>query len=127
MSAEGFFAFTQKIDPQSFKVFCAILAEGDVAKASRQLAMPDSTGRKMVREWSTHNEPAYQTLVDLVDWRKEVGGKQTIPFNPEIFHERQQTTNYQALLSDVLDGLASMTPGNWEDECSQLADLLRPY
>jgi hypothetical protein len=30
------------------------------------------------------------------------------------------------LLSDVLDGLLSMTADNWPDLCAELADLLRP-
>jgi hypothetical protein len=41
-------------------------------------------------------------------------------------HEQAETTDYPGLLSDILDGLLSMTETNWQDLCEDLADRLRP-
>jgi hypothetical protein len=126
MSAKGLFEFTQKVDSKSFKILCTILAEGNVAKASRALGVTDPAVRKHMRQWAK-NGPAYQVMLDLVRWRKTISGKEKVPFNPEVFHEKQPTIDYPGLLSDVLDGLLSMTDTNWEDHCAELAELLRPH
>ena len=76
MLAEGLFAFTRKVDAESFKVLCGVLAEGDVAKASRTLGMPDGSIRTLMRRWRGMGKP-YQVMLDLVRWRKAVGGKET--------------------------------------------------
>ena len=125
MLAEGLFAFTQKVDANSFKVLCAILAEGDVAKASRSLATPEATVRAVVRRWRERGKE-YRAMVDLVRWRKKVGRKEKLPLNEAIVHERAATTDYPGLLSDVLEGLLSMTEENWAERCEDLAEMLRP-
>ena len=125
MQADGIFAFTQKVDATSFKILCAVLAHGDVAKAGRTLGIGDPMMRKLLRQWRTRG-PAYQAMLDLVRWRKKVGRKETMPLNDAILHEKADTTDYPALLSDVLDGLLSMTETNWQDLAEELAQLLRP-
>ena len=125
MQADGMFAFTRKVDATSFKVLCAVLAEGDVAKAGRTLGISDPMMRKTLRQWQTRGQ-AYRAMLDLVRWRKKVGRKETLPLNDAILHEKADTTDYPGLLSDVLDGLLSMTEDNWQDLCQELADLLRP-
>jgi hypothetical protein len=125
MLAQGFFAFTQQIDPKSFKVFCTIMAEGDVAKASRKLKMPDSTLRALLYGWGGQGK-AYGTMLDLVRWRKKVGRKQKVSLNDAIEHETAKSANYPNLIADVLDGLLSMTGDNWREIAKELADLLRP-
>lgn len=125
MHAAGIFGFTRKVDPTSFKTLCAILSEGDVAKASRVLGLGDSTVRNRLLEWRTRG-PAYHAMLDLVRWRKKVGRKETIPLNDAILHDKADTTDYPALLSDVLDGLLSMSDANWQDLAEELSELLRP-
>lgn len=125
MLADGLFAFTRKVDPSSFKIFCTVLAEGDVAKASRALAMPDATLRHLLRQWQGKGA-AYRTLLDLVRWRKKIGRHETLPLNEAILRPAADTTDYPGLLSDVLDGLLAMTPETWQEQCEALADLLRP-
>jgi len=61
-----------------------------------------------------------------VRWRKKVGRREKIPLNEAILHERAETVDYPGLLSDVLDGLLSVTEENWEERCNELAELLRP-
>ncbi len=68
---------------------------------------------------------AYSVMLDLVRWRKKVGRKETLPLNEAILHEKAETTDYPGLLSDVLDGLLSMTADNWQELCGELAELLR--
>jgi hypothetical protein len=106
----------------SFKILCTILAEGDVAKASRTLGIGDPMIRKLLRQWCTRG-PAYQAMLDLVRWPKKVGRKETIPLNDAVLHEKADTTDYPALLSDVPDGLLSMTETNWQDLAEDLADI----
>ena len=125
MLAEGMFAFTRKIDAASFKVFCAILADGNVAKASRTLATSEDSIRGLVRRWANRGKE-YETMVELVRWRKKVDGREKVPLNDAILHERAHAVNYPGLLSDVLDGLLSMNEENWDERCQELADLLRP-
>ena len=125
MLADGLFLFTQKVDATSFKVLCAILAEGDAAKAGRRLGFSDALVRYHLRQWAGRGV-AYRTMLDLVRWRKQVGRKQTVPLNDAILHATAGATDYPGLLSDVLDGLLSMTADNWPDLCAELADLLRP-
>jgi hypothetical protein len=125
MLAEGMFAFTRKIDAASFKVFCAILADGNVAKASRTLGTSEDSIRGLVRRWANRGKE-YETMVELVRWRKKVDGREKVPLNDAILHERAHAVNYPGLLSDVLDGLLSMNEENWDERCQELADLLRP-
>jgi hypothetical protein len=126
MQAEGLFKFTQKIDARSFKVLCAVLADGDVAKASRTLGLGDSTLRDLLRAWRGQGK-VHQAMLDLVRWRKKVGGKSTVPLNEAVQLEKAPTADYPALLADVLDGLLSMTEDDWPERCEELAELLRPH
>jgi hypothetical protein len=125
MLADGLFAFTQKVDPASFKVLCTVLAEGDIAKASRSLATPEATIRAVVQRWEGKGKE-YRAMLELVRWRKKVGRKEKLPLNDSIVHERAQTVDFPGLLADVLDGLLSMTEENWVERCEELAELLRP-
>jgi hypothetical protein len=125
MLGEGMFAFTRKVDATSFKVLCTILAEGDVAKAGRKLGIGDPMMRYTLRQWRERGG-AYNTMLDLVRWRKKVGRKEELPLNDAILNERAETTDYPGLLSDVLDGLLSMSDENWQERCEELADLVRP-
>jgi len=63
-----------KVDPVSFKVLCTILAEGDIAKAGRSLDLPEETVRAAVRRWQGKGKE-YRAMLELVRWRKKVGGK----------------------------------------------------
>ena len=125
MLADGMFKFTQQVDATSFQVLCAILAEGDVAKAGRRIGFSDSLMRYHLRQWAGRGA-AYASMLDLVRWRKKVGRKQTVTLNEAIFHDTTVATDYPSLLSDVLDGLLSMTEASWSDLCNELANLLRP-
>ncbi len=118
--------FTGKIEPRSFQVLCAVLAAGDVAKASRQLKIPDATVRSVIKGWRGRG-PAYETMRDLVRWRKQVGRRETVRLNEAIFATQTPSTDYAGLLSDVLEHLLEMTEDNWEERSQELAALLRPY
>jgi hypothetical protein len=124
MLADGMFAFTRKVDAKSFKVLCTILAEGDVAKASRSLNMPDASVRTIMRRWRKGGKE-YRAMLELVRWRKRVERKETVPLNEAVLQEKTETTDYPGLLSDVLDGLLSMTDENWQERCEELSEALR--
>jgi hypothetical protein len=124
MLAEGMFAFTRKVDASSFKLLCTILAEGDVAKAGRRLGIGDPMMRYTLRQWRDRGG-AYALMLELIRWRKKVGRTEELPLNDAILHERGETTDYPGLLSDVLDGLLSMTTENWQEQSEELAALLR--
>jgi len=59
--------------------------------------------------------------------RKKVGRSEKVPLNDSILLEKGSSVDYPGLLSDVLDGLLSMTDENWEQETQALAEVLRPY
>ena len=124
MLADGLFAFTRKVDPRSFQAFCTILAEGDISKAARALGMGDSTLRDMLRAWAERGD-AYRRMLDLVRWRKQVGRTDTVRLNENIILGKAESMDHPGLLSDLLDGLLSMTAGNWEDLSAELAEMLR--
>jgi hypothetical protein len=125
MLADGLFAFTRKVDAESFKVFCAILAEGNVAKAALSLGLPHSTLWDLLQNWRARGD-AYKTMLDLVRWRKKVGRRQTVTLNENILLQKADAADYPALLSDVLDALLSMTDENWRQQCEDLLEVVRP-
>ena len=125
MLGDGLFGFTRKVDAESFKVLCAVLAEGDVAKASRALEMPDASVRTLMRGWRRMGRE-YQAMLDLVRWRKSVGRRERVALNENVLLEKASSVDYPGLLADVLEGLLSMTEENWQERCEELAELLRP-
>jgi hypothetical protein len=122
---KGLLGFAQKVDARSFKVLCAILSDGDVAKASRTLKVPDGSLRTLMRRWRTMGKE-YRAMLDLVRWRKAVGRKERVALNENVLLEKAQAVDYPGLLADVLDGLLSMTQENWKERCEELSELLRP-
>ena len=126
LQTEKLFAFTSKIDTESFRIFCAVLAHGDIAKASRALNMPDNTLRSRVERWAERG-PAYQTLTDLLRWRKTMGNRGTLELHESITRGTTAPTDFAGLLSDVLDELLAMNEDNWNEKVEDLADLLRPH
>jgi hypothetical protein len=124
MLADGLFAFTQKVDPTSFKVLCAILAEGDVAKASRTLKMPDGTIRTLMRRWRTRGRE-YQAMLELVRWRKAIGRIETVALNENVLLEKADSADYPGLIADVLEKVTEMTGQNWRKKAQELEEMLR--
>jgi hypothetical protein len=123
--AEGLLKFLGRVDAQSLRVAYAVLAKGDVAKAARQLNMRDSTLRELVGKWKGKGKD-YAVLADLVRWRKDTKFTGTVPLNEAVLAAEPSTVDYRALIEDVLDGLLTMTEGNWEEKRDELAELLRP-
>ena len=126
MAAEGLFKFTQKIDVDSLKVICAILAHGDVAKAGRMLNLTDSSMRRLLRRWRRQGKE-YKRLLDLVRWRKKMGRTEVVHFDDSILQNKLSSSDYQTLVSDVLEGLLSLNEDNWQIKCEELAEALRPH
>jgi len=126
MRGEGLFAFVNKVDDESFKILCAILAHGDVAKGSRAIGMKDSTMRARMDGWKTRG-PAFKVLMEFVRWRKSVGRREKINLPEELFKTRAPDVDHAGVLSDVLDELLSFNAENWEEKCEELAELIRPY
>jgi hypothetical protein len=65
-------------------------------------------------------------MLDLIRWRKKVGRRQTVPLNENILLQKADSTDYPALLSDMLDALLSMTDENWRQQCEDLLEVVRP-
>jgi hypothetical protein len=124
MLADGFFSFMRKVDATSFKVLCAVLAEGDVAKAGRTLGMPDASVRTLMRRWrGMGNE--YRTMLDLVRWRKAVGRKETVVLNDDVLLGRTASEDYPEVIADVLEKVTDMTGENWREKAEELEEMLR--
>ena len=64
-------------------------------------------------------------MLDVVRWRKRVGRTEKVPLSENIILGKAASTDYPALLSEILEGLLSMTAGNWEDLSKELAEMLR--
>jgi hypothetical protein len=124
MQAENLFKFVQKIDDRSFRVVCAVLVHGDVAKAARALDMRDSTLREFIGRWQQRGG-AHLGLLEILQWRKRKRIVGTVPFNDALLYKTDEDGNREAVLKEVLDGLLSMTEGNWPDICAELETLLR--
>jgi len=124
IQADGLLAFVQKIDALSFKVVCAVLLHGDVAKASRALGMGDSTLRDIIRSWKGRGGP-YLGLAELLSSRKGKGVQATVPFNDALLYQNEDVSDRQAVLAEVLEGLLSMTDNNWPDVCAELVLQLK--
>ena len=126
MRGEGLFALVNKVDDESFKILCAILAHGDVAKGSRAIGMKDSTMRARMDGWKTRG-PAFKVLMEFVRWRKSIGRREKVNLPEELFKTRAPDVDHAGVLSDVLDELLSFNAENWEEKCEELAELIRPY
>ena len=124
MLAEGLFAFTRKVDAESFKVLCCILAEGDVSKASRTLGMPDGSVRTLMRRWRGMGKP-YRVMLDLVRWRKAVGGVQTVALNDNVLLGQTKSADHPALAADLLEKVTEMTGENWQEKAEEMEEILR--
>jgi hypothetical protein len=48
-----------------------------------------------------------------------------VPLNDEIILRTARSTDYPALLSEVLEEFLSMTVNNWEELSEELAQMLR--
>jgi hypothetical protein len=125
MLAGGLFEFTRRVDTVSFKVLCAVLAEGDVAKAGRRLGMADGSVRTLMRRWRGMSKE-YRAMSELVRWRKAVGRKETVPLNDQVLHGKADRTDYPGLIADVLEKVTEMTGENWRKKAGELEEMLRP-
>jgi hypothetical protein len=112
------------VDAVSFKVLCAVLAEGDVAKAGRKLAMADGSVRTLMRRWRGMSKE-YRAMLELVRWRKAVGRKETVPLNDQVLHGKADRTDYPGLIADVLEKVTEMTGANWRKKAAELEVMLR--
>jgi hypothetical protein len=126
MQKEQLFAFTEKIDVESFRILCAVLADGTVAKASRTLQMNDATLRSRIAQWDPR-DPVRKAMRQLIAWRKGIGRHESVPLNVAITAGSPAPVDFAGLLSDVLDGVLAMNQGNWREQAETLAQLLRPH
>jgi hypothetical protein len=124
MLADGLFAFTRRVDAESFKVLCCVLAEGDVAKACRTLGMADTSVRTIIRRWRSMGKE-YRAMEDLVRWRKAVGRKETVVLNDQVLLGQAKNSDYPELVADVLEKVTEMTGDNWQEKADELEEMLR--
>jgi hypothetical protein len=124
MYGNGLFAFASKVDREARDIFLAILASGDVAKASRDLGMSDSTLRSKVAAWRKRGR-TYVALAEFVRWRKAIKGKVGVEFAKRLASGAERDVDFPALIRDALEELEMLDPDNWEERCDSLADTLR--
>jgi hypothetical protein len=83
------------------------------------LANPSREGTTWLgfRLWTSTNKGATFSLVN-----------QNVPGHASFSHADKPMlkVNNPGLLSDVLEGLLSMTDENWQERCEELAEVLRP-
>ena len=124
MQGENLFKFLLEIDDRAFRIICAVLVTGDVAKAARALRMKDSTLRQVLTRWRRRGG-VYLGLLELVRWRKRRRITGTVPFNDALLYDDGGKSSRESVMAEVLDGVLSMTEANWPDVCAELETLLR--
>ena len=90
------------------------------------LKSPKVRIQEVVTKKTEHRTTAFRQLLWLAVCAVNVGRKETVPLNEAVLQGKADTTDYPGLLSDVLDGLLSMTDENWQERCDELAKVLRP-
>ena len=124
MQGENLFKFLLEIDDRAFRIICAVLVTGDVAKAARALSLKDSTLRQVLTSWRRRGG-IYLGLLELLRWRKRRRITGTVPFNDALLYDDGGKSSRESVMAEVLDGVLSMTEANWPDVCAELETLLR--
>ena len=124
MHGEGLFAFARHIDRDAREQFLAIMADGDVAKAARELDMKDSTLRSQLAKWPERGR-AYAALAEIVRWRRSIRGRAGMEFAKRVASGAERDVDFPAVIRDVVAELEEMAPDTWEERCGELADALR--
>jgi len=125
MQAQGMFKFVSSVEAGDMRLFLAILAHGDQSKAARALEMRDSTFREQTEGWKSKGV-SYRVMYRLIRWRKKVGGKTTVSYDDKILLEGGgDAGGREALLDQVLEGLAAMNARNWPAVCRELVKAIR--
>ena len=124
MHGEGLFGFAQKVDREARELFLAILAAGDLAKASRELNLKDSTLRSKIAKWRKRGKP-YAALAEFVRWRKSIKGRAGMDFAKRLASGAEREVDYAGLVRDAMEELEQFNPDNWETKCADLAEALR--
>jgi hypothetical protein len=124
MKTEGLFAFAQSIDAETLQQFLMIIAAGDVAKASRELNMSDSTLRSKIDGWKQRGK-RYVLLAEFVRWRKSIKGQAGMESAKQVASGAGRDVDYQGLVRDILEELSEFNEGNWEERTEELAKLLK--
>ncbi len=121
---EGLLAFARKVDATSFKVVCTVLAEGDVAKASRTLGMPDGSVRSLMRRWNGMGKE-YRMMLEMVRWRKRTGLKEAVPLKNHVLLGETKNSDYPEVMADLLEKVTEMSGENWQEKADELEEMLR--
>jgi hypothetical protein len=125
MQAQGMFKFVASVEAGDMRLFLAILARGDQAKAARALEMKDSTFRLQTEGWKTKGA-SYRVMYRLIEWRKSVGGKKAVPYNDAVLlTDGGGTGRNEALLDQMLEGLQAMNARNWPAVCRELMEAIQ--
>jgi hypothetical protein len=124
MQAEGLFGFAAKIDADTLRIFFTILTKGDIAKASRELDVKDSTLRSIIAGWKKRGK-AYAALEEFVRWRKSIKGQAGVEFAKQLASGGERETDFPSLIRDVLEELETFNSDNWIEKVDDLAGLLR--
>ena len=64
-------------------------------------------------------------MLDLVRWRKRVGGKHTVAFNDAVLYEDPKNGETESIFTELLEAVLSMTESNWPDICAELETTLK--
>ena len=66
-------------------------------------------------------------MCDLVRWRKTLARREEVLLPESVLRSTAPQTDFEGLLSDVLDEVLAMDGENWPEKTEALAELLRPY
>ena len=64
-------------------------------------------------------------MLDLVRWRKAVGGKETVALNDKVLLGQTKSADHPALAADLLEKVTEMTGDNWREKAEEMEEILR--
>ena len=125
LAAEGYLKFVVRVEGQDFMAFALIMALGTRKAASDHLKIPHRSFYDRVEKWTTKGQD-YQRMYRLVEWRKSVDRKITVPLGDMLQSgEPSETPENPQTIDDVVEKIAQDDPDSREDLLRQILGALK--
>jgi hypothetical protein len=141
----GFLRFVNRVDPDDFRTFAAIMLTGNRYRAAEALRIPDTTLWTRVAAWPSRGTE-HKRMYRVIEWRKKVGRKIKVRLddsllgtevegqaeNPETaadvlaaMRDKTDEMSRDDLLRDILQALCRQNADNWESVRDELIEILK--
>jgi hypothetical protein len=117
---------TRVDDPHACLIARSVMVEGNVARASRALKLPDATVRSRIETWKRRGG-AYVGLYELVRWRCRQGPKGALPLDEGRVGATAAQADFPEIIAETVEALGEMNDRNWPELRAALIALLTPH